>query len=197
MPASVRAGSLLGSCREEGARRVFRGLEGCWDRQVTGVDSAPKATARHLCGWGDGWPSRVRAVDAPALQDVPAREGSAAWLRAGLLSPKEPGKVSQRVFTVVAGSAEGCGPDSLWPIWFAVSQSEIRRVLAALFGGCGRSTVVFTEGVDSGPLDRGSAPEACEIGGLGTLARDADRRCAREGGVCGLAAEGTTRSVGD
>ena len=34
---------------------------------------------------------------------------------------------------------------------------------------CGRSSVVFTEGVDSGPLDRGNAPEACEIGGLGTL----------------------------
>ena len=122
----------------------------------------------------------------------PLGKGVRPGSESGLLSPKEPGKVSQRVFTVVAGSVEGCGPDSLWPIWFAVSQSEIRRVLAALFGGCGRSTVVFTEGVDSGPLDRGSAPEACEIGGLGTLACDTDRRCAREGGVCGLAAEGTT-----
>jgi hypothetical protein len=29
--------------------------------------------------------------------------------------------------------------------------------------------VVFTEGFDPGPMDRGSDPEACEIGGLGTL----------------------------
>jgi hypothetical protein len=30
------------------------------------------------CPWmplGDGWPSQVRAVDAPATQDVPAWEG--------------------------------------------------------------------------------------------------------------------------
>ena len=48
---------------------------------------------------------------------------------------------------------------------------------------CGRSPVVFTEGVDSGPMDRGSAPEACEIGGLGTLACGAAGRNAREGAV--------------
>ena len=36
---------------------------------------------------------------------------------------------------------------------------------------CGRSSVVFTEGFDPGPMDRGSDPEACEIGGLGTLSR--------------------------
>lgn len=34
---------------------------------------------------------------------------------------------------------------------------------------CGRSSVVFTEGVDASPLDWWNAPEACEIGGLGTL----------------------------
>jgi hypothetical protein len=33
----------------------------------------------------------------------------------------------------------------------------------------GRSLVVSSEGVDSSPLDWRSAPEACEIGGLGTL----------------------------
>lgn len=38
-----------------------------------------------------------------------------------------------------------------------------------LSGGCGRSSVVFTEGADSSPPDWGSVPEACEIGGLGTL----------------------------
>lgn len=48
---------------------------------------------------------------------------------------------------------------------------------------CGRSTVVFTEGVDSGPMDWGSASEACEIGGLGTLACGPAGRNAREGGV--------------
>lgn len=42
---------------------------------------------------------------------------------------------------------------------------------------CGRSSVVSTEGVDSGPLDRGKAPEACEIGGLGTLAARPAGRC--------------------
>ena len=35
--------------------------------------------------------------------------------------------------------------------------------------GCGRSSVVFTEGADSSPQDWGSVSEACEIGGLGTL----------------------------
>jgi len=64
--------------------------------------------------------------------------------------------------------------------------------------GCGRSSVVFTEGADSSPLDWGSAPEACEIGGLGTLAAAPAGRIAREGeapGGCGDG--GTTWSVGD
>ena len=56
------------------------------------------------------------------------------------------------------------------PIQSATSHLEIRRVLAALFARSGRSPVVFTEGADSSPLDWGSAPEACEIGGLGTRA---------------------------
>jgi hypothetical protein len=34
---------------------------------------------------------------------------------------------------------------------------------------CGRSSVVSTEGADSSPPDWGKVPEACEIGGLGTL----------------------------
>ena len=32
---------------------------------------------------GDGWPSLDRAVDAPALQDVPAWDGFVAWLSEG------------------------------------------------------------------------------------------------------------------
>ena len=69
-----------------------------------------------------------------------------------------------------------------WPIRSATSRLEIRRVLEAPpLGGCGRSTVVSTEGVDSGPPDRGSASGACEIGGLGTLKRGLGRRVAREG----------------
>ena len=35
---------------------------------------------------------------------------------------------------------------------------------------CGRSSVVFTEGADSSPTDWGNVSEACESGGLGTLA---------------------------
>lgn len=45
---------------------------GCWDRRdLPGVDSArlPFPTKRPL---GVGWPPQVRAVDAPASQDVPA-----------------------------------------------------------------------------------------------------------------------------
>ena len=40
-----------------------------------GVDSTWTRTRRLRMPLGDGWPSRVRAVDAPALQDVPAWEG--------------------------------------------------------------------------------------------------------------------------
>jgi hypothetical protein len=80
-----------------------------------------------------------------------------------------------------------------WPTQSAMSHLEIRRVLAALLLRCGRSPVVFTEGVDSGPLDRGSAPEACEIGGLGTLSRGSVGRVAREGEVlAGSCGGGTT-----
>jgi hypothetical protein len=57
-----------------------------------------------------------------------------------------------------------------------------------LSGGCGRPLVVFTEGADSSPLDWGSVPEACEIGGLGTLVAALAGRIVREGeapGGCG------------
>lgn len=64
--------------------------------------------------------------------------------------------------------------------------------------GSGRSLVVSTEGVDSGPLDRGKASEACEIGGLGTLHASLTdgslvrARCPEE-----AAAGGRLESVGD
>jgi hypothetical protein len=44
-------------------------LNGCWDRRETGVDSALLPLSlrpAQLNPLGDGWPSRVRAVDAPA-----------------------------------------------------------------------------------------------------------------------------------
>jgi len=44
---------------------------------------------------------------------------------------------------------------------------------------------VFTEGVDSSPLDWGSAPEACENGGLGTLASEPAATKPREGQAYG------------
>lgn len=61
------------------ARRSKGRRVGCWDRWETGVDSA---SARNLCPLmplGDGWPSLDRAVDEPALQDVPAWDGIVAW----------------------------------------------------------------------------------------------------------------------
>jgi hypothetical protein len=61
-----------------------------------------------------------------------------------------------------------------------------------LFRGCGRSSVVFTEGADSSPLDWGSASEACEIGGLGTLVVAPVGRIAREGEAPGGCGDGGT-----
>ena len=111
--------------------------------------------------------------------------------------PLEPGSEAlQSAFDAVASDAEGCGSDSLWPIQSATSHLEIRLVLAA--PRCGRSMVVFTEGADSSPLDWGSASEACEIGGLGTLnvvMRDGSSERARR--PVSTAAEGRLESVGD
>ena len=70
-----------------------------------GVDSAlprlPRAPATPL---GDGWPSHVRAVDAPALQDVPAWEGN-LWPGSILLSLKL--QVAVRFFDAAAIDVRG------------------------------------------------------------------------------------------
>ena len=55
------------------------------------------------------------------------------------------------------------------PTQSATNQLEIRRVPAALLARCGRSPVVSPEEADLGPMDRGKASGACEIGGLGTF----------------------------
>jgi hypothetical protein len=63
---------------------------------------------------------------------------------------------------------------------------------------CGRSSVVFTEGVDASPPDWWNAPEACEIGGLGTpnaVLRDGSPERAR--GLAVPATGGRLESVGD
>ena len=51
----------------------------------TDVDSARVAPFPVPAGdaWGDGWPSRDRAVDGPAVQDAPAWDGFVAWLSEG------------------------------------------------------------------------------------------------------------------
>jgi len=78
--------------------------------------------------------------------------------------------VLQSAFVASASNVEGCGSDCQWP-----NQSRNQPIGDTPRSGsplwrCGRSSVVFTEGADSSPTDWGSVSEACEIGGLGTLA---------------------------
>lgn len=79
------------------------------------------------------------------------------------------------------------GQDSLQPAnWRYVASWQ-----PSLSERSGRLPAVFTEGADSSPLDWGSVSEACEIGGLGTLAVGPLGRVAREGEVsCGSSVEG-------
>ena len=100
---SERAGLLCrleGCCREDRCLNV--GALGCLEGEhlgagtvgMTDVDSAwVFASGARGCCLGDGWPSRDRAVDAPALQDVPAWDGIVAWL-SRRANPLEPGEVS-------------------------------------------------------------------------------------------------------
>src|ERR1700749_347464 len=72
---------------------------GCWDRRDDRRRLRPWCSllAPADAAWGDGWPSRGRAVDAPALQDVPAWDGIVAWLSRSVTmkrTPLEPGRVS-------------------------------------------------------------------------------------------------------
>ena len=88
----------------------------------------------------------------------------------------------QSAFDAAAVDGEGCGLDCLWANLFRYQPvGDTPRPGSPPSGRCGRSTVVSTEGVDSGPLDRGSAPGACEIGGLGTLEAVFGWCVAREG----------------
>jgi len=87
------------------------------------VLTPPKGRCEMPVVRGDGWPSQVRAVDVPASQDVPARDrdcGLALSLAYQACTSLE--GVSQRDFTAAASDAEGCGPDSQWPIQSAASQ---------------------------------------------------------------------------
>jgi hypothetical protein len=71
--------------------------------------------------------------------------------------------------TLPAVNVEGCGSDCLFG---QLSLQPTNWGYAAFWQhppGRGRSSVVSTEGVDPSLLDWGTAPEACEIGGLGTL----------------------------
>jgi hypothetical protein len=137
------------------------GRSGCWDRRETGVDSARALARCPRMPLGDGWPSRVRAVDAPALQDVPAWEGKCGLaLRVGRrVTHPEPGKGELRraPLTLLRAMREGCGSDSPW------ANSVCNKPLGdpprsgSPLTRCGRSPVVFTEGADPGPSDRGES----------------------------------------
>jgi len=136
---------------------------GCWDRRETGVDSALRAMAC-ACGFlGDGWPSQVRAVDAPASQDVPAWERDRGLAPSLGYKPRRilKGRLAAGLFAAAASEGERCGPDGLWPIQLCRKSIEDPPRSGGPLRRCGRSQAVFTEGVDPGPVDRGSAPEAC------------------------------------
>jgi hypothetical protein len=178
---------------------VFCGSDGCWDhlgwfKTNPGVDSAQMAAAecrKVFFLWGKaGRPGSERLMRLPCRM-YPLGKRGLLWPGSGLgcrikkqfqaslegqvlQRDLPPQRAMQRDVDLIAYGQLSPQP-TLW---------EIRRVLAkALFGRCGRSSVVFTEGVDLGPLDRGRAPEACEIGGLGTLSCGA---CGaeRSGGRC-------------
>ena len=180
-------------------RLSSRGLGGmwCWDRFCSPrgercVDSAtrlgraaPASRAPPLRLGTVGRPGSERSMGLPCRMCPLGNGGRGLALTRG--DPSEPDHLStaESPRGSVACEAEGCGPDSLWansvrsqPIGDTPrSGSPLRR--------CGRSMAVFTEGVDSSPLDWGSAPEACENGGLGTLASEPAATKPREGRAYG------------
>ena len=106
------------------------------------------------------------------MQDVPAWDGFVAWLSEGSVLtvlwslvicelcrvPLTLLQAKQRDVDLIAhGQLSPQRDDRRYAVF---RKHSLPR--------CGRSTAASTEGVDSGPSDRGSAPEACEIGGLGT-----------------------------
>jgi hypothetical protein len=151
--------------------------------------------ARRCCLW-DGWPSRDRAVDAPAVQDVPAWDGFVAWLFEGVVKTAwSPGESELCRVPLTLLRAKQRDVDLI--AHGQLSPQRVDRRYAAFWKhpllGCGRSTAVSTEGADSSPMDWGSAPEACEIGGLGTLcAVLRDGPSERASGLAVPAAGGTT-----
>jgi hypothetical protein len=93
---------LEGDCREEGSPYwpwVFEGL--IWvlgppgDRRRLRPERFRLLRFRRSRGV-DGWPSRVRAVDAPASQDVPAWEGIVPGSRLGSMEADRAWKGSRR-----------------------------------------------------------------------------------------------------
>ena len=108
------------------------------------------------------------------------------------------GQLCSAFLTSAASDGGGCGLACLWAKTVCNqsigdtphSGSPLRR--------CGRLLVVFTEGADSSPLDWGSVSEACEIGGLGTLAAGPFRPYRPRGrvsvGACG-GVDDSNRSV--
>ncbi len=122
--------------------------------------------------WGTvGRPWTERLMRLPCRM-CPLGMGIVAWLFERVTDARlEPGRsASQRVSTFAASDGGGCGLACLWAKTVCnQSIGDTPRSGSPLWRR-GRSLVVFTEGADSSPLDWGSVPEACEIGGLGTLA---------------------------
>jgi hypothetical protein len=128
-PRSLGDGCLMG---------VWGNAPGCWDRREDRRRLCPEAFP-DTCGTtlGDGWPSQVRAVDAPALQDVPAWEGKCGlaqrlWTGKGTnceSGKREPCRVP---LTLLQAMQRGVDLIAIVPIQSATSHSEIRRVPAAL-----------------------------------------------------------------
>ena len=90
-------------------------------------------------------------------RDGPGCDGGPRVCRKPDRSPAEP-------LCGCCGRWRGMWIASLWPSPNCNQPSgDPPRSVSPLLGG--RSCAVFSEGADSGPLDRGKAPEACEIGG--------------------------------
>jgi hypothetical protein len=58
---------------------------------------------------GDGWPSLVRAVDAPAVQDVPAWDGTCGLASSGETRKSLEVSTCRAFLTLIASGEEGCG----------------------------------------------------------------------------------------
>jgi hypothetical protein len=95
--------------------------------------------------------------------------GLLAWPTGGADSLPWSASVLQSAFVAVASNVEGCGLIAYGQFCLQPANRRYASFWQPPMEACGRSTVVFTEGSDPSPTDWGSDPEACEIGGLGTL----------------------------